>query len=560
MHFKKSISILILLMFLSCSGYGQSVNDPESLQKLPFKKLEKLFRDSVQDSINSGIYSTTYLVKAKKALDTLEIANAYDLLCHHNHSNPNVILKYVDSMIQITSNKGFKKYPTRGYLHKGYALFYLKKFDEALDAYLIGLKFAQRKNDIANILAFKHNIALLKNTFGKHREALDMYKENLSFIQTKGKKLKTYRTQLITTIFKLSESFNSLEELDSANHYFVKGLNICSSGKPHRYYPGILLGYSITKFKKGEYQTALDSLRKVEKLASDKEKVYTYLGKTLLKLDKSNEALVYLKKVDSIANDVSYYYPEVRESLKLLCEYYNSVNNTEKQLETLSKIIRLDSISNIKFGELNNNVFKKYDTPLLLVEKEKLIASLERQNSKISTQNIIILVLLGLSFVGIAYYYYRQRLYKTRFTKLLGETTTPDQKEEVVSTANSSGITKETFDHLIDQLQQFEDQKGYLKSNLNAKDLAKSFGSNSSYLSKVINTFKEKSFSAYINDLRIEYVIDKLKTDSIFRKYTIKAIAQDIGFNNAEAFSKAFYKKTGIYPSYFIKELEKQCI
>ncbi|TSE03808.1 AraC family transcriptional regulator [Aquimarina algiphila] len=53
-------------------------------------------------------------------------------------------------------------------------------------------------------------------------------------------------------------------------------------------------------------------------------------------------------------------------------------------------------------------------------------------------------------------------------------------------------------------------------------------------------------------------MIGKLKEDRIFRKYTVKAIAQDIGFNNAEAFAKAFYKKTGIYPWYFIKELEKR--
>ncbi|WP_282088336.1 helix-turn-helix domain-containing protein [Aquimarina algiphila] len=110
----------------------------------------------------------------------------------------------------------------------------------------------------------------------------------------------------------------------------------------------------------------------------------------------------------------------------------------------------------------------------------------------------------------------------------------------------------------MDKLQVFEEKQGYLKQGLNAKDLAKSFGSNASYLSKVVNTFKEKNFTSYINDLRIDFVVTKLKEDRIFRKYTVKAIAQDIGFNNAEAFAKAFYKKTGIYPSYFIKELEKR--
>ena len=38
----------------------------------------------------------------------------------------------------------------------------------------------------------------------------------------------------------------------------------------------------------------------------------------------------------------------------------------------------------------------------------------------------------------------------------------------------------------------------------------------------------------------------------------IKLSINEIGFNNTESFSKAFYRKTGIYPSYFIKEIEKQ--
>ena len=76
-------------------------------------------------------------------------------------------------------------------------------------------------------------------------------------------------------------------------------------------------------------------------------------------------------------------------------------------------------------------------------------------------------------------------------------------------------------------------------------------------MSIVINQTYNKSVVQYINDLRIEYVILKLKEDQKFRKYTIKAIAIEIGFNTDQAFSKAFHKKTGIFPSSFIKELNK---
>ncbi|WP_121147007.1 helix-turn-helix domain-containing protein [Tenacibaculum discolor] len=72
-----------------------------------------------------------------------------------------------------------------------------------------------------------------------------------------------------------------------------------------------------------------------------------------------------------------------------------------------------------------------------------------------------------------------------------------------------------------------------------------------------MNQYKNTSFSNYVNQLRIEYTVEKLKNDTLWRKYTVKAIAQEVGFKNAESFSKAFYKFTSIKPSYFIKELEK---
>jgi AraC-like DNA-binding protein len=48
-----------------------------------------------------------------------------------------------------------------------------------------------------------------------------------------------------------------------------------------------------------------------------------------------------------------------------------------------------------------------------------------------------------------------------------------------------------------------------------------------------------------------------LKEDKKMRKYNLQAIAIECGFNSAESFSTAFFKKTGIKPSFFIKELDK---
>ena len=110
----------------------------------------------------------------------------------------------------------------------------------------------------------------------------------------------------------------------------------------------------------------------------------------------------------------------------------------------------------------------------------------------------------------------------------------------------------------MEKLNVFEQKKGYLNGELTLIDLAKEFETNYSYLSRVINLHKNKNFSHYMNDLRIEHAIDKIQKDAKFRRYTIKAIANEVGFNTTETFSKSFYKKTGMYPSFFLREIEKR--
>lgn len=116
-------------------------------------------------------------------------------------------------------------------------------------------------------------------------------------------------------------------------------------------------------------------------------------------------------------------------------------------------------------------------------------------------------------------------------------------------------LATDTVDQILKKLADFETNKGYLCPNLKLTNLAKEFSSNNSYLSKIINFHKGKNFSQYINDMRITYVENRLRKDKRFRKYTIKAISEEAGFSNTEAFSHAFYKKTGLKPTHFIKSL-----
>jgi len=116
-------------------------------------------------------------------------------------------------------------------------------------------------------------------------------------------------------------------------------------------------------------------------------------------------------------------------------------------------------------------------------------------------------------------------------------------------------ISETIIADLLSKLELFENEKAYLQQDITIDYLVNLFDSNSNYVSKIINNYKKKSISQYINDLRIDFVIEQLKTNKTWRNYTIQALANEIGFNSPDSFTRAFFKKTGIKPSYFLKNV-----
>ncbi|TSE10096.1 helix-turn-helix domain-containing protein [Aquimarina algiphila] len=366
-------------------------------------------------------------------------------------------------------------------------------------------------------------------------------------------------------MLQLSITFRQLQLIDSSSYYNKKGIKQSLKDSMDIYYY-FVLNEGINLYHKKQYKASLDSINKgtffLEKYYPNsilKVSGYLYLAKLNRKFNDSKNSLKYLRILDETAKS-GYVYLEMREGYKMLIDYYKSENDKDKQLYYINKLLSADSILDKQYKNLNKKIIKEFDTPNLLREKEELIVSLEAEKGVSAKTIAIISLLLVLSLGGVSYYYYNQRRYKKRFLQLV-ETNARQSKSKEKPPKNKteiSSINPETLEHLLSQLQLFEERQGYLSSKINSKDLAKSFGSNSSYLSLVINTYKKKSLSQYLNDLRIDFAVEKLQSDARFRKYTIKAIAQEVGFKTAEAFAKTFYKKTGIYPSYFIKKLEKQ--
>ncbi|WP_378187577.1 helix-turn-helix domain-containing protein [Aquimarina sp. W85] len=557
-------SLSILHLFSQDQNMEGKVVD--SLLSKSYEVLELSFIQNIKDSQKSSLYAHAMLEKARLAKDSLNILKGYTLLSYINDNNKSVI-KYADQMISIAQVLKHDRYLCISYLNKANYYFYKRKFQEALDNYLKAKEFSSKFSRLNYLII--QNIGVLKSRLGEDTEALKIFKDNWKFVRQENYAVKD-NPSYITTLFSLADSYRRVGIHDSASFYNKLGVkeSLASENKNELYH--FILNEGINKYDMGLIEIASDSVSKV--ITSYKKDIdnpnlivaYYYYGKILSKNKVPVKAIQYFKKVDSLFTITQDIIPEARESYEYLINYYKKTGDSENQLRYVKRLLKVDSVLNDNYRYLSKKIAQEYDTPRLLKEKESIIADLKDENKFFSNGIFLTSIFLSISIIGLIYYYKRQKTIKKRFDDLinsssqeLSDTPKPISKPKSKSKTKSLDISDTIVESILNNLKDFENAANYLKPNITVGSLAKQFGTNSKYLSKVINDFKNKNFSVYINDLRIQYVIQKLKEDRKFRMYTIKAISSEIGFNTTEAFSKAFHKKTGIYPSYFIKNLDK---
>jgi len=555
--------LVVLLLFTSkiwvYSQNSQLFHIPDSLKTKTYKDLFEGLNSSYNDTLKEKIYAEAYLHKAKNENDTIKIANAYSQFATIN--NTAVAIKYCDSIIELTKTMDHFVYPGFGYMTKGMIYYKNGNDHKALEYYLKAYAFANRHNNYSQLAYLKSGIGDIKTFWGKNKEALLIFKSLLKQLDSLDEnKISNQNSLYLRTLFSLTNSFILDSQLDSANFYVNLGIQKSLNHTDSLMYYNFVSQAGHIAYYQNEFDRAIDSLDKTlpyEYSSNGFLNDHYYRGNIYWKQAKDSLAFYHFKKADSIYNLTNDVVPEVRDIQEYFINYYKKNNDIKNQLKYINRLLYVDSILTYNYKNLNETLVKKYDTPLLLSEKQQIIAGLKTKELKASF-TIYILIALGLiSILFFIWYFRKQRILKERFKLII-------LNKEVISKQNIktpkkelTGISEKIIISVLKALEEFENNKVFLDNEITLNGLSKLYSTNSNYLSKIINTHKEKNFSTYISDLRIDYCIEKLKKDTTFRKFSIKAIAYEIGFNNSESFSKAFFKKTGIYPSYFIKELEK---
>ncbi|MEP5935499.1 MAG: helix-turn-helix domain-containing protein [Winogradskyella arenosi] len=247
----------------------------------------------------------------------------------------------------------------------------------------------------------------------------------------------------------------------------------------------------------------------------------------------------------------------MEDHYKMLAKAYKYNGDIEKSNFYFEKYILTTEAFN-KIQDTVVGVFKQQELKAFEAELDAINSEKNNFKYSVAVSVVIIIILLVFLFRFSQLKKKNEVKFKTLLDKVNrenNEVRVSDEVKNEVQEDSSSDINADTKNQILEGLNKLEEQYYFLRQDCNSYNVAKKIKTNTSYLSKVINSHYQKNFNSYINDLRINYVVLKLKNDNRFRKFSIQSIAEEVGYKSADSFTKYFKKQTGLNPSFYIKKL-----
>lgn len=579
----KKYTIVFIYVLLCCFATTTfSQENTETLQEIDTIAFKKTLEDKSFDEVINEYYLYRQKDSVKAALiikqieknrlkseSKKEVVNAYLTMAQWKHDTNDykgAIANYDLAITQAVDLKD-KNILYNCYLKKGACFFGVGANEEALECVLKALILAEELNDTRKKITAIDNIILIQIQVNDNKGAIDLYLDNLKRIE--NSKNENLVVEKLRIYLGLTKAYINLEEYEKAIEYCENGLEMSLEMESVAFQAYFNTFLGEIQSNQGQMDKAFASFNKAYELNEKAGGDITldiflklYIGKTYYYQHKYNDALQEFLKCEELIENYKLDFLSIQQLYVYIAKSYSALKNEKDSNLYFNKANDIDSKNDKTRALLNSRIVK--ETLAKLREEIQTLESKSKQTKYFYFSGIIILLFIIITL--IIFYKKQQQKNKQRFANLMNQLEEKRQKgkvkeEKVIS---EEKIQKQPIEIdakiavILKKLDEFEEKELFLSKDSTLVEVAKKIQTNTTYLSKVINTHKEKSFTSYITDLRVDYAIERLSHDRKFRSFTIGAIAQEIGFKRSESFSKAFKVKTGLYPSYFIKELEKQ--
>ncbi|NAS31080.1 helix-turn-helix domain-containing protein [Flavobacteriaceae bacterium R38] len=539
----------------------------ERALKLRKEWSEKSFQEIYEDFTEFYDTSDTLSMRitAEKLLKEAKYTEnpEYYIMGYHRLSDYfRVIEKYDEAaslmdtaIVYLDKSPNFYK-KTQLFLVNGSLNRVLGRYEKAIENYLLNLEIAKKdKNEFLELMT-KIPIAKIKGQVYDPKEAIEICLESIQLIEDSQNPLirEHYDKFLIDLWTTLANKYISIYDYKTALYYcnqlIEKGKQTNDSNIIATGIIGLSDIYSLT----AEYDKTLSYLETFDNLEGLTNKVFyqpfvhLFYARIYFYTNEYSKALTALEKIDELQKERSFDFFVLQEKYVLYAKTYQSLGEIDESLTYFNKANNVYRNNIERKSKLSQNIIERYN--LADFKNEISVLSKRTNAQRRLFWKATILLFLGV-IIFMAYFNLKQKKNKEKFNRLLKQI---DRQQ--VGIRNKFYKDSKSKD-ILDELDILEKKLFFLDDSITLYQLAKMLNTNTTYLSRVINMEKKCSFSKYLTNLRITYAIHKLRTDKKFRMYSIEALYKESGFKSLNPFLNAFKATTNLYPSYFIRRLNK---
>jgi AraC-like DNA-binding protein len=576
--------ISFLLFFVLNIGFSQKTQFTEQ----EYLALQDKIRFSFNTNVDHGLAYTKELMKSNNikhlAFATSAASYLYQMKgdavkCDESYK---LSLQYLDRMPESA-----EKTKLTGYIYNYRGLTEWKRgnFSKALDNYQKGMKFSLAVEDVIQIVKFKSNIALINEEVGNYQLSIRNLRQNNDFIDKNERVYPREQFQNSKSNINLDlggsyegyymKNSDKMYLLDSAEYFYKKAITYSENFTTNKISAKLSLGnvYLMKKDFKNAEKTYYDILFLSKQNNSEEllDIANSNLGYLYYSTKKYDKALVFFKKVDSISHKNNTSNSNFLRSNFWQAKIYSSLN--EPELAYKYSRIYLDTYEKSETKLTNEALEVNYrlgvkdlsDEMLSIQEKYKYEVLLNK-----SLRIFYVLLVVAIVFLLIKNIRDKNKAHK-KMNALIEEFKANLEKKEISDLVTTEILEQEEMhlkkenvnlsideakeNKIVEKLLALESKHEYLNADFTLPYVAKKIKTNTTYLSYVVNKRFGKSFGEYSNELKINYVINEMITNHMYRKYSTQAIAESVGFKNAVSFAKSFRKRTGVSPAQFASNI-----
>lgn len=502
--------------------------------------------------------------------DSLKCERYYNLAWElYSHTDSNLEVSINTMNLAIYYGKRANSIQDLIYCYDSLGAFYAIKNDNsnALQC-LEEIKKLHHPDSDENLADLKFNTSRIYSWIGDFERAtsilLKANKNIDSYLSNHPKLSKEIATGLThdkkLNYIKLVECYNFQKKLDSSAFYIKKIHEINKKGIHNRY---DWIGEAFYLVLSKKYDLAIDYIADAEKKGNidtnDKRyRAYYFLALCWEQKNDYAKSLALCEKALSIHIKVASFLNYELEIYNLATSNASKLGNKKKE-DFYSKKFNACA-KELDYAEKSRFISKLYQQDV--VEVKRQLQSEKARASYYYIGGILVFVLIGSSVIYIKSRRDRKKFKNTTVafeTKIdsrqeLADKAIEIETRQILPLSISDEIDKKIVKHLLN----FEKKQLFLLPTVSLSAMAKDFSTNPGYLSATIKKHKTTNFNGYINDLRIDYIVLKLKTSPKYSSYKIAYLAEECGFASYSVFHRIFIEKTGVSPSAFISQLRAE--